>query len=290
MIQSLEEEVSILAMLQHPHITHIYGVCICSQTEIWIVMEFADGGNLYELLLAMGRGEKKIEWTERWRFAHEAATAVGYLHREKILHRDLKSPNLLLAQGRIKIADFGMSTAVKIASIGVFGSSSKGKSKIMGSVRWLAPETTATKPVFSEKSDIFSLGMVLWEIASGEIPFLDVPEDGQVIYLIKHEKARPDIPKNCPDVYAEIIAKCWENSPDDRPTAIELLAIIEASMPMELPLQPPPPPPPSPPLPPPPPPSSPPLPPPPFLISEQPTTRSKNLTLPPLPPSSLSLV
>lgn len=106
----------------------------------------------------------------------QAATAVAYLHKRGILHRDLKSPNFLIVKGELKVADFGMSAAIQIASSSLV--SSKRKTESVGSARWLAPETTARKPVFSQKSDIFSLGLVMWEIQSRELPFAEVHQEG----------------------------------------------------------------------------------------------------------------
>ena len=124
----------------------------------------------------------------------------------------------------------------------------------MGSVRWMAPETTAASPLFSEKSDVFGLGMVLWELATREIPFSHVSQEAQVIVLIKYEMVRPEIPPECPKVLkqtkridtsftslifsylltafyktlAEVIKRCWEDSPKHRPTAEEVLLMIES--------------------------------------------------------------
>jgi hypothetical protein len=97
----------------------------------------------------------------------------------------------------------------------------------VGSARWLAPETTAETPEFSEKSDVFALGMVLWEIAAREIPFAKVVQEVQVIYLIKYEKRRPQIPADCPKLVAEAIEKCWQQLPSERPTAEEILNLLE---------------------------------------------------------------
>jgi serine/threonine protein kinase len=111
------------------------------------------------------------------RWAREAATAVAFLHSCKLLHRDIKSPNFLLVKNEIKITDFGMTTAAGIAST----NSSKRipLRENVGSVRWLAPETTAGNPAFSEKSDVFGLGMVFWELAAREIPFSQVLQEAQ---------------------------------------------------------------------------------------------------------------
>jgi serine/threonine protein kinase len=152
------------------------------------------------------------------RWAREAATAVAFLHSCKLLHRDIKSPNFLLVKNEIKITDFGMSTAAGIASTNSSKHAQQARENTAGSVRWMAPETTAASPAFSEKSDVFGLGMVFWEIASREIPFSQVLQEAQVVVLIKYEKVRPDIPTDCPKTLSDIIAQCWDDSPKKRPT------------------------------------------------------------------------
>ena len=126
--------------------------------------------------------------------------AVVYLHGRRILHRDLKSPNFLIVKGTIKLADFGMSGNIHTSSASRRASirylthlliflflflalifwhcSANGRP--LGSARWLAPEATDEHPVFTEKSDVYSLGMVLWEIATSQIPFRNVPHNYQV--------------------------------------------------------------------------------------------------------------
>jgi serine/threonine protein kinase len=128
-----------------------------------------------------------------------------------------------------------MATVARIASLSTSNQRRKkgigGEELMVGSVRWLAPETTASQPVFSEKSDAFGLGMVLWELASREIPFAEVSQEAQVIFLIKQEKERPKIPEECPAALASIILDCWEDVPEKRPTSGEILTFIESNLP-----------------------------------------------------------
>ncbi len=95
----------------------------------------------------------------------------------------------------------------------------------------MAPETASFNPLFSEKSDIFSLGMVLWEIVAREIPFSHVAQNDLIPMLIKYEKVRPDIRTNCPPPLAELMSQCWSDSPNDRPTARQVKEKISAVAP-----------------------------------------------------------
>lgn len=104
-------------------------------------------------------------------------------------------------------------------------------SNSIGSVRWLAPESTAKKPVFNEQSDIFSLGLVLWEIASRKIPFEDIKEDAQVIVLVKYENERPEISADTPKELAKLIECCWQEDPSKRPDLSEVIATLKSLLP-----------------------------------------------------------
>lgn len=94
----------------------------------------------------------------------------------------------------------------------------------LGSTRWLAPETSAQVPQWTVKSDIFSFGVSLWEIAARQIPFSD-------IHQVKYERERPTIPDSCPPAFAEVIHKCWAQNPNDRPSSMEVLTMIEHRLP-----------------------------------------------------------
>jgi serine/threonine protein kinase len=92
----------------------------------------------------------------------------------------------------------------------------------MGTARWAAPESTALKPIVNEKSDVYGLGIVLWELAARSIPFFDIRNNVQVILLVKEENARPPIPPDCPKLFSDIFTRCWDTDPEKRPSAEEV--------------------------------------------------------------------
>lgn len=145
--------------LRHPNVVLFYGACV-KYPNLGIVMEYCENKSL-DILLA----NKSIDlpWDERKRIALEIATGMNYLHCFKpkpIIHRDLKSLNILIDEClRAKIGDFGW-TRLKAEKM----------TKMIGSHQWMAPEVI-TGEQYSEKADIFSYGIILWEIAAREKPY-----------------------------------------------------------------------------------------------------------------------
>lgn len=213
-------ETEIMATLAHPNIIRLYGICL-EDDEQAMLLEYMPKGSLESFLKA---NKQSLSWEQRWQMALGIGKGLVYLHHQNILHRDLKSANVLLDEhGQAKLCDFGLAT-VKTAS----QSSLKSKSNLqksqqeagVGTLRYLAPECLQGK--YSKASDVYGYGMLLWELVTGEIPYQRL--DGfNVIQQIQAGKL-PEIPKGTPPVFAEWIAKCWSKKPEDRP-AME--AIVE---------------------------------------------------------------
>jgi len=216
-LDELCNEVKMMVDLRHDSICQVFGQSMVeADQEIWIVFPFVHGGNLYDLLAS----SKELPWELRIRLAHYAVMAVNFLHTQDppIVHRDIKSLNYLVADGKkLLLTDFGLSKAKDEL---------RSSCTLVSSVRWRAPETLARSPKWSEKSDIFSLGMVLFEIASREIPFLEERNEIGVIEMIK-DNERPTIPEQCPKELKELIEACWKESPTDRPTSSQVAAMLQ---------------------------------------------------------------
>lgn len=215
--EELTHEAHIMSKLNHPSIIRLHGVCM-EPGHYAILMELMPGGDLRHLL---SNHNQSLPWTTRWQIAIDIGLGLNYLHTNKILHRDLKSPNILLDNApRAKITDFGLSK-IKTTTGHTFTYSGG------GTIPWMAPELFSRSEKKTIATDIFAYGVILWEIASRKIPF-DGYAEGRIIGFIV-QGDREDIPENCPKPYASVIERCWQHKPENRPTtAIALSALQNA--------------------------------------------------------------
>uniref|UniRef100_A0A8C5YDH9 Mitogen-activated protein kinase kinase kinase 12 n=1 Tax=Microcebus murinus TaxID=30608 RepID=A0A8C5YDH9_MICMU len=209
------EEVAVkkhLRKLKHPNIITFKGVC--TQAPCYcILMEFCAQGQLYEVLRA-GRPVTPsllVDWSMG------IAGGMNYLHLHKIIHRDLKSPNMLITYDDVvKISDFGTSKELSDKST---------KMSFAGTVAWMAPEVIRNEPV-SEKVDIWSFGVVLWELLTGEIPYKDV-DSSAIIWGVGSNSLHLPVPSSCPDGFKILLRQCWNSKPRNRPSFRQILLHLD---------------------------------------------------------------
>eukprot|EP01042_Synura_sphagnicola_P036771 gene36771-biopygen26210 len=197
-------------------------------------MEYMPRGSLHQLLRDR---QAEILWDVRMRIARDITRGLAYLHAEKIVHRDIKSMNVLLSEGKACLADFGLAR-VKTETLAV----STKSSQAAGTLRWMAPELFYPRAVYTLKSDMYSLGWVLWELASRRLPFENATSN-ELIPIWAKEGEREDIPEDCPARLASVIKDCWHGDPTLRPEAEAVAALLVSGT---IPPAPPPPPPPPP--------------------------------------------
>jgi len=221
--EDFKKETEIMAQCNFPNIVRLYGICV-AEGKYFMVMEYLERGSLFSILKDPN---EQLPWDLRWNIAIDVCRGLNYLHSKNILHRDLKSPNVLLDdQYQAKICDFGLSK-IKLTS----NSRGLATSNVKGTIRWRAPELCDWNsiPIPKKCSDIYSVGMILWELASRDIPFSNVVDDASVLVFIK-KGAKENIPETCPESFKKIILRCWVK-PDQRPTATNLVNELETSKP-----------------------------------------------------------
>lgn len=204
--KQFDNEFQVMARLRFPHIVQFYGYC--PGPHYCLVMEYMPGGSLYHLL----HGKEAIKWDIRIRISTDIACGLAFLHKQNILHCDVKSANVMLAENwRAKLVDFGMS---KIRT----GSYQVSQNKPGGTYEWLAPELVDDSEC-TKASDIYSLGVTFWEIATRKHPFTKFTAPRVLIPMRVKNGLKETIPEDVPKKLSTLIQKCWELVPDKRPTA-----------------------------------------------------------------------
>ncbi len=223
-LAEFEKESKIMAQLHSPNIVHFYGYCV--SPHYCIVMEYMSNGSLFSVL----RSNKPLEWPQRFSIALDIAKGLAFLHHENILHRDIKSLNVLLDQhNRAKLTDFGLSK-VKAETRSHATATKTNTKDSVGTIQWMAPELfEGRKAVYTKKSDIYSLGVTFWELASRKIPFSDAANPNLIsVWVAKGE--REDIPADCPPLLAKLIQQSWEGEVDKRPTADDIVIRLKSAL------------------------------------------------------------
>ncbi|XP_030323993.1 LOW QUALITY PROTEIN: mitogen-activated protein kinase kinase kinase 12 [Calypte anna] len=207
-----ETDIKHLRKLKHPNIITFKGVC--TQAPCYcIIMEFCAQGQLYEVL----RAGRKVTPSLLVDWSMGIAGGMNYLHLHKIIHRDLKSPNMLITYDDVvKISDFGTSKELIDKST---------KMSFAGTVAWMAPEVIRNEPV-SEKVDIWSFGVVLWELLTGEIPYKDV-DSSAIIWGVGSNSLHLPVPSGCPDGFKVLLRQCWNSRPRNRPSFRQILLHLD---------------------------------------------------------------
>uniref|UniRef100_A0A671XE72 Mitogen-activated protein kinase kinase kinase n=1 Tax=Sparus aurata TaxID=8175 RepID=A0A671XE72_SPAAU len=233
-LESVRQEAKLFAMLNHPNIMALLGVCL-QEPNLCLVMEFARGGPLNRALAG-----KRIPPCTLVDWAVQIARGMFYLHNQAIvpiIHRDLKSSNILILE-RVEMEDLSNKT-LKITDFGLAREWHRTtKMSAAGTYAWMAPEVIRSS-TFSKGSDIWSYGVLLWELLTGEVPFRGI--DGlAVAYGVAMNKLALPIPSTCPEPFARLMEECWSPDPHSRPlftTILDQLTAIEESGFFEMPVE-----------------------------------------------------
>ena len=243
MIKRFKEEIDIMNKLHHPNILMFIGAVLDNfdlgeegkaaevpsspgkKKDVWkkkggkggaeegaayLVTEFCENGNMADFL----QSDRTMTWKMRLSMMTDTARGMLYLHgKAGIIQRDLKSENLLIDEyTNIKIADFGLSRA--LAPEGDMGT-------FCGTPTHVAPEIVRQED-YSEKADVFSFGIIMWELTTREQPYPGY-EGLQVAYKVANENLRPPVPSYCPEEIAQLMVLCWDDDQHKRPTYKEVM-------------------------------------------------------------------
>lgn len=207
------QEVYIMRKVRHKNVVQFIGACTRSP-NLCIVTEFMSGGSVYDYLHKK-KGVFKLP--ALLKVAIDVSKGMSYLHQNNIIHRDLKAANLLLDENEVvKVADFGVAR-VK-AQTGVMTAET-------GTYRWMAPEVIEHKP-YDHKADVFSFGILVWELLTGKIPYEYLTPLQAAIGVVQ-KGLRPTIPKHTHPKLAELLERCWQQDPTLRPDFGEILGILQ---------------------------------------------------------------
>ena len=217
LLGSMSRELQILTSLPpHSHVLAFFGVALSSDAvSTYIVTELAPNGSLYNYLHVK---KEKPSPDQSFAWALQVASGMQHLHDNNVVHRDLKSGNILLSFGLLaKICDFG--TARTLAQTAMTNQA--------GTYRWMAPEVVEdVEANINKMCDVFSYGMVLYEIFACEIPYADIPSTARVGMAVL-QGIRPPIPAALPPFLHPLLEACWKQEPDERPQFADIAFAIQ---------------------------------------------------------------
>ena len=208
-------EVEVLATLDHPNIVKLIGV-VYDNVDLYLVLELCTGGSLRSYLDKKRKQNQRLPIGRLLDWAQQAARPIQYLRQRNLVHKDIKSPNYLIAEGNIlKLADFGI-TKTDIAST-IQNATER------ASLAWSAPEFLKDN-ILSPSYDISAYGVVVWEMCTTLVPFEGSANHHIIWRICKNE--RPPIPPDCPKPLADLMRRCWEVDWQKRPNADQILSMV----------------------------------------------------------------
>jgi len=236
-LDNVHREVALMTRLHSPRIVRIIGICECAdEQELIVIMTLARGGSLRQQLDAAADSGAPLDVQRAIKQMHDAAVGMAFLHSKSVLHRDVKSANLLLDEnGRVLVSDFGIS---KQSSNATTTMGAGGGGSVKGSAPWMAPEAHEGEPT-TAAGDVFGFAVVMWEIMSRQTPW----EGKQLSQIVRFVCDKP-APQNRPPLEAvgasfpapllALMQECWEQDPAARPSFADIarrLGVLEVAHP-----------------------------------------------------------
>ncbi|KQK05350.1 dual specificity protein kinase shkB [Brachypodium distachyon] len=207
-------EVTILSRLDHHNVIKLVGACSCPPVYC-VITEFLSGGSLRAFLRKLEC--KSLPLEKIISIALDIAHGMEYIHSQGVIHRDVKPENILFdGEYCAKVVDFG------VAFEDVYCNTLEDDP---GTYRWMAPEMCKRKP-YGRKVDVYSFGLLLWELVSGSIPYEEMTPV-QAAFAVVNKNLRPVVPSSCPAPLRQLMEQCWSSQPDKRPEFSEVVPILE---------------------------------------------------------------
>ncbi|XP_072552505.1 raf-1 proto-oncogene, serine/threonine kinase a [Salminus brasiliensis] len=220
--QAFRNEVAVLRKTRHVNILLFMGYM--TKDNLAIVTQWCEGSSLYKHLHVL---ETNFQMFQLIDIARQTAQGMDYLHAKNIIHRDMKSNNIFLHEGlTVKIGDFGLAT------VKARWSGSHQVEQPSGSILWMAPEVIRMQDnnPYSFQSDVYSYGIVLYELMTGELPYSHIANRDQIIFMVGRCYLSPDLSKlykSCPKAMKRLVADCIKKSKEERPLFPQILSSIE---------------------------------------------------------------
>ncbi|KAJ4972129.1 hypothetical protein NE237_005228 [Protea cynaroides] len=216
-------EVTMMAKVKHENLVKFIGAC--KDPLMVIATEILPGMSLRKYLVSIR--PKQLDLRVAISFSLDIARAMDCLHANGIIHRDLKPDNLLLTENQksVKLADFGLAREESVTEM---------MTAETGTYRWMAPELYSTvtlrhgeKKHYNNKVDVYSFGIVLWELLTNRMPFEGM-SNLQAAYAAAFKQVRPSLPEDLPPDLAFIIQSCWVEDPNVRPSFGQIIRMLNA--------------------------------------------------------------
>lgn len=212
--KQFNREVTLLSRLHHRNVIKFVGAC--KKPPVYCIMtEYLAEGSLRAYLHKLD--QKSLPLEKIMSIATDIAHAMEYIHSHGVIHRDLKPENVLIDENfHLKIADFGIACEEAYCDL---------LADDPGTYRWMAPEMIKKKS-YGRKVDVYSFGLILWELVAGTIPYEDM-NPIQAAFAVVNKNLRPVIPGDCPSPLRALIEQCWSLQPDKRPEFGQIVKALE---------------------------------------------------------------
>ncbi|KAI5058630.1 hypothetical protein GOP47_0026800 [Adiantum capillus-veneris] len=218
------EVLSLIISCAHQHVVKLFGICLISSSHgICIVTKFMEGGSLLHHLVK----KRSLPTSEILKLAKDVARGMHFLHSRGIVHMDLKTANVFLdEEGNAVIGDLGVARLVNEID---------GGGLEIGTYRWMAPEVCSravsgvrggSTSWFSYKTDVYSFGILMWELVTCKMPYVDYNPVQAAVGVVMHG-LRPSLPSSTFPPFRYLIQKCWDQNPSNRPHFSQILQMLE---------------------------------------------------------------